>query len=177
MKKEMIVGFVCILFLISCSEKGTPGMTKVVLETNKGDITIQLFENKAPATSSNFKSLVQKGFYDGTIFHRVIKGFVIQGGDPEGTGRGGPGYTIKDEISSDLKHDKPGIVAMASRGPDTAGSQFYIILTPQPLLDGKYSVFGEVVDGMDVVEEIGNVETGSNDKPVEDVVVKKAFVK
>lgn len=162
--------------LASCSEQGDT-MTKIVFETTKGDITIQLFDSKVPITAGNFKTLVQKGYYDGIIFHRVIDGFMIQGGDPTGTGAGDPGYNIKDEFDPSLKHSKAGILSMANRGPNTGGSQFFITLAPTPHLDGKHAVFGEVIEGMDVVEEIGHAETNENDRPIEDIVIKKAYVK
>jgi len=142
-----------------------------VFDTNKGQFTVELFEDKAPQTTKNFITLVEKGFYNNLIFHRVIAGFMIQGGDPEGTGMGGPGYTIKDEFHPDLKHDAPGILSMANAGPNTGGSQFFITLDKTPWLDGKHAVFGKVIKNMDVVKAIGKVQTGPNDKPVEDVVI------
>jgi len=145
-------------------------------ETSKGDFTIELFEDKAPITTKNFIDLVNKKFYDGLIFHRVISDFMIQGGDPQGNGTGGPGYKIKDEFSPDLKHDAPGILSMANAGPNTGGSQFFITLGPTPHLDKKHAVFGKVITGLDVVQTIGKVKTGTNDKPVEDVVVKKITI-
>ncbi len=145
-------------------------------ETSKGDFTIELFEDKAPNTTKNFIDLVNKKFYDGLIFHRVIDGFMIQGGDPKGNGTGGPGYTIKDEFSPDLKHDSAGIISMANAGPDTGGSQFFITLAPTPWLDKKHAVFGKVTTGLDVVKAIGKVKTGPNDKPAEDVVIKKITI-
>ena len=120
-------------------------------ETNHGTFSVELFEDKAPVTTKNFIDLIEKGFYDGVIFHRVIKGFMIQGGDPTGTGRGGPGYTIKDEFHKELRHSGPGILSMANAGPNSGGSQFFITLAATPWLDGKHAVFGRVTDGMDVV--------------------------
>ena len=125
------------------------------VKTNLGSFTIELFEDRAPKTTKNFIDLAEKGFYDGVIFHRVIKDFMIQGGDPTGTGRGGPGYTITDEFHPELKHTGPGILSMANAGPNTGGSQFFITLEATPWLDGKHAVFGEVTEGMDVVEAIG----------------------
>ena len=125
-----------------------------VIETGKGDIKIELFEDKAPLTTKNFIDLAEKGFYDGLTFHRVIRGFMVQGGDPEGDGTGGSGYTIKDEFHPSLKHNSEGILSMANAGPDTGGSQFFITEGPQPHLDGKHAVFGKVVDGMAVVRTI-----------------------
>lgn len=124
-----------------------------IIETEKGNIAIQLAEDKAPITTANFIKLVQSGFYDGLKFHRVIRGFMIQGGDPKGDGTGGPGYTIPDEFSPDLKHDE-GVISMANAGPNTGGSQFFITEAPQPHLDGVHSVFGKVVQGLDVVKKI-----------------------
>ena len=150
--------------------------TKVLLKTSMGDITVRLFDEKAPLTTDNFKKLVSDGFYDGTIFHRVIPGFMIQGGDPTGTGMGGPGYKIPDEFSPDLRHSKPGILSMANAGPNTGGSQFFITLEATPWLDGKHSVFGEVVEGMDVVEGIAAVKRDRNDKPLADVRILTASI-
>jgi cyclophilin family peptidyl-prolyl cis-trans isomerase len=121
------------------------------LKTSKGDITVELFADKAPRTVNNFVFLAREGFYDNTTFHRVIKDFMIQGGDPTGTGRGGPGYRFEDEFHPDLKHDGPGVLSMANAGPNTNGSQFFITRVPTPWLDGKHSVFGRVIEGMDVV--------------------------
>ncbi|MGE5601776.1 MAG: peptidylprolyl isomerase [Nitrososphaerales archaeon] len=124
------------------------------IETNRGIIVANLFAAQAPRTVNNFVSLARDGFYDGVTFHRVIPDFMIQGGDPSGTGRGGPGYTFKDEFDPKLKHDKPGVLSMANAGPNTNGSQFFITHVPTPWLDGKHSVFGEVVKGQDVVDKI-----------------------
>lgn len=179
MNGTMLCVIIITLLLVSCSEQGDPELTRVVLKTNHGKITVQLFDKLAPKTTENFKSLVEKGFYNGLIFHRVIGGFVIQGGDPEGSGIGGPGYTIEDEFRPELRHDRAGMLSMANRGPNTGGSQFFITLEPQPHLDGKHAVFGEVIDGMDVVEEIARVETSGEPlyKPVRDVVIGKAYIK
>jgi cyclophilin family peptidyl-prolyl cis-trans isomerase len=127
---------------------------KAVLHTENGDITINLFEKKVPNTVNNFVFLSENGFYNDTIFHRVIINFMVQGGDPTGTGSGGPGYMFKDEFDEELRHNKPGIVSMANAGPNTNGSQFFITHVPTPWLDGKHAVFGEVEDGMDVVFSI-----------------------
>jgi peptidyl-prolyl cis-trans isomerase A (cyclophilin A) len=145
-------------------------------ETSQGDFTVELAEDKAPITTKNFIDLTNKNFYNGLIFHRVIKDFMIQGGDPKGNGTGGPGYNIPDEFSPDLKHDAAGVISMANAGPNTGGSQFFITLAPTPWLDGKHSVFGKVVSGLDVVKAIGSVKTGPMDKPVEDVVIKKITI-
>ncbi|HEY5536788.1 MAG TPA: peptidylprolyl isomerase [Ignavibacteria bacterium] len=144
------------------------------LETTMGTIKIKLFPDKAPKTVQHIKALVNKKFYDGIIFHRVIDGFVIQGGDPTGIGNGGSGEAIPDEFGNGLKHNKTGIVAMANTGrPNSQDSQFYITLDATPHLDGKYTVFGEVIDGLDIVKKIGKVKTGVNDKPVEPVKMTK----
>jgi peptidyl-prolyl cis-trans isomerase B (cyclophilin B) len=124
------------------------------IETNRGMIVADLFAAQAPRTVNNFVSLARDGFYDGVTFHRVISDFMIQGGDPTGTGRGGPGYTFKDEFDPKLKHDKPGVLSMANAGANTNGSQFFITHVPTPWLDGKHSVFGQVVKGQDVVNKI-----------------------
>jgi cyclophilin family peptidyl-prolyl cis-trans isomerase len=140
-------------------------------DTNLGGFSIELFEDRAPATTKNFIDLAEKGFYDGLMFHRVIEGFMIQGGCPQGTGTGGPGYKIADEFHPGLRHDEPGILSMANAGPNTGGSQFFITLAPTPWLDNRHAVFGRVKDGMDVVEKIGKTRTGLNDKPVEPVTM------
>ena len=145
---------------------------KVLLETSMGNITIQLYSNM-PITTGNFLSLVEKGFYDGVIFHRIIDGFMIQGGDPEGTGMGGPGYTIEDEFTDNNRNDR-GTIAMANAGPNTGGSQFFINLVDNNFLDDKHPAFGKVIEGMDVVDKIGKVETDSNDRPLEEVVIVRA---
>jgi peptidyl-prolyl cis-trans isomerase A (cyclophilin A) len=145
-------------------------------ETSQGTFKIELFEDRAPVTTSNFIDLAQKEFYDGVIFHRVIDGFMIQGGDPDGTGRGGPGYTIKDEFHPSLKHDAAGMLSMANAGPNTGGSQFFITLAATPWLDNKHAVFGKVTDGMDVVRAIGSTKTGRNDRPTQDVVIEKLII-
>lgn len=141
-------------------------------DTNRGTFTIELFEDRAPLTTKNFVDLVEKGFYDGLTFHRVIDDFMIQGGCPSGTGTGGPGYKIRDEFHPELRHDAPGVLSMANAGPNTGGSQFFITLAATPWLDNKHAVFGRVVEGMDVVEKIGKVKTGGQDRPVEPVVVE-----
>ena len=148
-----------------------------VFETNKGTFEIELFEDKVPVTTKNFIDLVDKGLYNGLIFHRVIDGFMIQGGDPEGTGMGGPGYTIPDEFNKDLRHDSEGILSMANAGPNTGGSQFFITLAATPWLDGHHAVFGKVIEGMDVVRAIGKVKCDGRDKPLEDVVINKVTIK
>ncbi len=149
-----------------------------VFDTNMGEFEIELFEDKAPITTKNFIDLAQEGFYDGVIFHRIIDGFMIQGGDPTGTGMGGPGYTIEDEFTPELTHESEGILSMANTGrPHTGGSQFFITLAATPWLDGHHTVFGKVIKGMEVVREIGHVKTGPQDRPVHDVVINKITIK
>lgn len=125
-----------------------------VIHTSEGEITLELFSTSVPNTVNNFVFLSREGYYNNTIFHRVIANFMVQGGDPTGTGRGGPGYRFRDEFASTLKHDKPGILSMANAGPNTNGSQFFITHVPTPWLDNKHSVFGRVIEGMDVVNAI-----------------------
>lgn len=148
----------------------------VTIETNHGTIEAEMYMDQAPETAGNFIKLAKDGFYDGVIFHRVIEGFMIQGGDPTGTGRGGPGYTIDDEFAEDLSHTEAGLFSMANAGPNTGGSQFFITLAATPWLDGKHAIFGKVTDGMDVVEKIGKIDTGPQDRPREDVVMEKVTV-
>lgn len=143
-----------------------------VFHTNKGEFTVELFPQKAPVTVENFVKLAKDGFYDGTIFHRIIAEFMIQGGDPEGTGRGGPGYYIQDEFDPELTFDEPGILAMANAGPGTGGSQFFITVVPTPWLQNHHSIFGKVVKNYDVVEALSQVETNPFDRPNQDVVVE-----
>lgn len=149
---------------------------KIKFTTNKGVFVAEMFEDKAPLTTKNFIELVEKGFYDGIIFHRVIDGFMIQGGDPTGTGMGGPGYKIKDEFGEGLKHDDEGILSMANAGPNTGGSQFFITLAPTPWLNGHHAIFGKVVEGMDVVRLLGVVPTDFRDRPREAVTMEKVEV-
>jgi peptidyl-prolyl cis-trans isomerase B (cyclophilin B) len=156
-------------------EEDTMEETVAVLETNQGIIKLSLFSEDAPKTVNNFKTLIKDGFYDGLIFHRVIKDFMIQGGDPDGNGTGGPGYTFLDEFNS--KKMVRGRLAMANSGPDTNGSQFFIVTIEEaPWLDGKHTVFGEVIEGMDIVDLIEGVTVGASDKPVEDQVISKAIL-
>lgn len=151
--------------------------TQIKLETSMGDITIELYSKDMPITAGNFEKLVKDGFYDGVIFHRVIDDFMIQGGDPTGTGMGGPGYNIDDEFTkTDLDKNNRGTLSMANAGPNTGGSQFFINLVDNNFLDGKHPVFGKVVEGMDVVDKIAKVETNAQDKPLEDVVINKAEI-
>src|ERR1700754_1749161 len=161
------------------------------LTTTQGTVTVRLFPDYAPKTVRNFVELAEGGrewidtrtgarskgkLYDGTIFHRVIAGFMIQGGDPLGQGTGGPGYEFDDEIHPDLRFDKPYLLAMANAGPGTNGSQFFITTGPTPWLNGKHTIFGEVIDGADVVDRISRLKTGSQDRPVEDVILESVTV-
>ncbi|WP_418282139.1 peptidylprolyl isomerase [Halorubrum sp. DTA98] len=179
-----------------------PDNPQVTLHTNHGDITLELFADRAPRTVENFLGLARHepaasddpapdtdtwedpetgevrgdSLYEGIVFHRVIDEFMIQGGDPMESGRGGPGYQFDDEFHDDLTHDGPGILSMANSGPNTNGSQFFITLAPTPHLDGKHAVFGQVIDGMDVVEEIGSVPTDRRDEPRDDVEIERVAV-
>jgi peptidyl-prolyl cis-trans isomerase A (cyclophilin A) len=151
-----------------------PKETYAVFDTTEGQFKVKLFADKTPRTVENFVSLAEgaktgKPFYDGTVFHRVIPDFMIQGGDPEGTGRGGPGYRFADEFHPELKHAKPGILSMANAGPNTNGSQFFITVAPTPWLDNRHSVFGEVVEGYEVVEKISLAPRGSQDRPKKEI--------
>ena len=150
--------------------------TYAIFDTTEGKFKIKLFADKAPKTVQNFLDLAEgtktgKPFYDGTIFHRVIPNFMIQGGDPEGTGRGGPGYKFADEFHPTLKHTKPGLLSMANAGPNTNGSQFFVTVAATPWLDNKHSIFGEVSEGYEVVEKISKVARGAADRPVKEVKV------
>ncbi len=149
---------------------------QIRFKTNMGEFVAEMFENKAPKTTENFISLVEKKFYDGIIFHRVIDGFMIQGGDPTGTGMGGPGYKIADEFGEGLTHDDEGYFSMANAGPNTGGSQFFITLAPTPWLNGHHAIFGRVVEGMDVVRKIGVTKTDFRDRPLEDVKMETVEV-
>ena len=151
----------------------------VVLETTMGPITVELYTSHAPKTCQNFSTLASRNYFSNTIFHRIIPGFMIQGGDPTGTGRGGEsifGEKFEDEIRADLKHTGAGVLSMANSGKDTNGSQFFITLAPTPWLDGKHTIFGRVKGGMKVVQRMGMVKTGAEDRPEEDVGIVKARV-
>jgi len=182
MRKLIVLLAVSLIVAASgCTQTGDNGMeTKsnrfAVFDTSMGTFKVEMLEDKAPITTENLINLTQKGFSDGLIFHRVIDGFMLQGGDPNGDGTGGPGYTIKDEFHDSLKHISAGILSMANSGPNTGGSQFFITLAPTEWLDGKHAIFGKVVDGIEVVNAIGKVETGSMDRPVEDVVMKSVKI-
>jgi peptidyl-prolyl cis-trans isomerase A (cyclophilin A) len=177
--------------VFSAESPDKKGPLYVTFKTSMGDIVIQLFEDKAPKTVANFVGLasgtkewtdpktgdkVKKPLYNGTIFHRVIPGFMIQGGDPLGNGTGGPGYRFEDEFHPDLRHTKGGILSMANAGPNTNGSQFFITLGPTLHLDNRHSVFGELVKGQEVVVAIGNAPRGANDRPLKEVVLKEVVI-
>jgi peptidyl-prolyl cis-trans isomerase A (cyclophilin A) len=199
MGKGLIYGFLCLTLTFAqtlfaedtkSDWKEKPGMY-ATLDTNLGNIVCELFEKETPITVENFTGLAEgtkeytnsktgkkekKPFYNGLIFHRVIPNFMIQGGDPTGTGMGGPGYKFADEIVPSLKFDKPGLLAMANAGPGTNGSQFFITSVPTPWLTGHHTIFGQVVEGMDIVTKITAVQRGMNDKPVKDIVIKKLII-
>jgi peptidyl-prolyl cis-trans isomerase A (cyclophilin A) len=195
LRSTRVIGFVPLVLAVALAgaalaqqeKKLKPG-TYAHFNTSEGNFTIQLFEKEAPKTVANFVGLaegskewtdpksgekVKKPFYNGLIFHRVIDGFMIQGGCPVGRGTGGPGYKFADEFSPKLRHSKAGILSMANSGPNTNGSQFFITLGPTPHLDDKHSIFGEVVEGMDVVKKIGSTRTDARDRPSKDVVIKE----
>ncbi|KAK5133127.1 heme binding [Meristemomyces frigidus] len=151
----------------------------IVLETSMGAITVELYTTHAPKTCQNFSTLCARNYYNGTVFHRIIPDFMIQGGDPTGTGRGGAsifGEKFEDEIRNDLKHTGAGVLSMANSGPNTNGSQFFITLAPTPWLDGKHTIFGRVKSGMRIVQRMGLVKTGGEDRPEEAVKIVKARV-
>ncbi len=180
--KRIILSLLFIgLFIVNANaENVKESKNVVVLETNQGNIEIKLMPEIAPKACENFSELVRKGYYDGIIFHRVIKNFMIQGGDPTGTGRGGEsiwGKPFEDEVREDVTFDKKGILAMANAGPNTNGSQFFITTVPTPWLNMRHTIFGEVISGYDVVEKIENTRTGAMDKPVEDQKIIKAYLK
>ncbi|HQZ37812.1 MAG TPA: peptidylprolyl isomerase [Vicinamibacterales bacterium] len=166
-------------------------MTHATFDTSAGTFKVRLFDDKAPKTVANFTDLatgarewtdpatgkpVTRPFYDGLVFHRVIDGFMIQGGCPEGTGRGGPGYRFADEFGPGLRHERAGLLSMANAGPNTNGSQFFITLAPTPWLDNKHAIFGEVVEGMDIINALGKTATGTQDRPVKDIVINHVTV-
>jgi peptidyl-prolyl cis-trans isomerase A (cyclophilin A) len=166
-------------------------MTFANFSTTEGDFKVRLFDDKAPRTVANFVGLaegskewtdpktrqkVTRPFYNGLTFHRVIDGFMIQGGCPLGTGTGGPGYQFADEFGPGLRHDREGLLSMANAGPNTNGSQFFITLAPTPWLDNKHAIFGEVVEGLDVIRRIGKIRTGPNDRPAKEIVVNSVSI-
>ncbi|WP_249352178.1 peptidylprolyl isomerase [Nocardiopsis akebiae] len=173
----------------SPAEVDVTGVEGATLHTSEGDIELELFPEEAPVTVANFVGLAEgegapnpatgeAAFYDGTVFHRVIDDFMIQGGDPQGTGQGGPGYTFEDEFDSGREFSEPGVLAMANRGPDTNGSQFFITVAPTPHLNGMHTIFGHVADeaSMEVVNGIANAETDMNDRPAQDVTIESVTV-
>jgi peptidylprolyl isomerase len=176
---KKITTFIIILFFILTIvglKYKMPSTTRILLETNQGNIVINLYGDM-PITAGNFKKLVEQGFYDGVIFHRIIDGFMIQGGDPAGTGMGGPGYNIKDEFThAGGNKNNQYTISMANAGPNTGGSQFFINLVDNNFLDPKHPAFGLVVSGIDVVDKIAQVDTDANDKPLEEVKIIKARV-
>lgn len=197
---KMILIIIFSVFILSCTSNGQKEIKKqedtkinleeyltlknnekliAIMKTSMGTIELELFPNEAPKTVKNFVGLSLKGFYDGVIFHRIIKDFMIQGGDPTGTGRGGAsiyGGPFEDEFSPSLKHDSPGILSMANAGPNTNQSQFFITVVPTPWLDIKHTIFGKVINGMEVVREINSVPTDEKDRPLEDVVIEKITI-
>lgn len=146
------------------------------VKTNVGSFTITFFDKESPRTVSNFVNLAKDGFYNGTVFHRVIEGFMIQGGDPKGTGTGGPGYRFKDEFHPSLKHDRKGLLSMANAGPNTNGSQFFVTVAPTPHLNNRHAIFGEVTKGYDVVDKISKCDTDHSDRPVNEVKIESVTV-
>jgi len=171
MLKICVVSIAVVCFIVMAVNTAFADNQIATFNTSMGSFKVEILTDLAPITAQNFIDLSKKGFYDGIIFHRVIDEFMIQGGDPTGTGRGGPGHTIQDEFGEGLAHDKPGILSMANAGPNTGGSQFFITLVPTPWLDGKHAIFGKVIEGMDIVNAIGKTKTGPGDKPVEDVII------
>jgi len=182
---RMIAGVALLVgsgFLASCSggsegeapraQGGVGHGTMAKIETSMGVMVFRLYEDQVPNTVANFMHLASKGFYDGSTFHRVIAGFMIQGGCPKGDGTGGPGWRIADEFVEGLSHDDVGVLSMANAGPNTNGSQFFITLAPQTRLDGKHTVFGKLVEGIDVLRKIGSVKTGARHRPLTPVTIK-----
>jgi peptidylprolyl isomerase len=168
------------LFIFALSSIGFSAEKIVVLETNQGKIEIKLFPEIAPKTCENFIGLVEKGYYDGLMFHRVMKNFMIQGGDPTGTGRGGEsiwGKPFADEVKPEVSFDKPGLLAMANKGPNTNGSQFFITTVKTPWLNMKHTIFGQVVAGYEVVEKIENTPVDSASRPLTEQKIIKAYIK
>jgi len=175
-KKTLIIALILILAIIGLLQMTNNTYNKVKLETNHGDIIIELYTKEMPLTTGNFISLVEKGTYNGVIFHRIIAGFMLQGGDPTGTGFGDPNIPkIKDEFTgTDLDKNNRGTISMANAGPNTGSSQFFINLVDNNFLDGRHPVFGKIIEGMDVIDKISEVQTNAQDRPLEDVVIIKA---
>jgi peptidyl-prolyl cis-trans isomerase A (cyclophilin A) len=191
LKQLLTVALLSATLAVNVVAQEKKGPTYATFKTSMGDIVIQLHEDKAPKTVANFvglatgtkewtdpatKEKIKKPLYNGTIFHRVIPGFMIQGGDPLGNGTGGPGYRFEDEFHSDLKHNRAGILSMANAGPNTNGSQFFITHQPVAHLDNRHSVFGEVVKGQEIVVAIGNTPRDFRDRPIKDVVIKEIVI-
>lgn len=175
--KMFIIGFILVSLIFGGIMINKNNKSRVKLETTQGNIVLELYDKEMPITTGNFKKLVNQGFYNKTIFHRVIDGFMIQGGDPLGTGTGGPGYEIKDEFTNSvLDKNNRGTISMANAGPNTGGSQFFINLVNNNFLDGKHPVFGRVVEGMEVIDKIAKVQINSQDKPLQDVVINRAYL-
>ena len=168
-----VAGALTLLAAVACGKSNHPPAT---IETSLGTIRIELYRAEAPNTVENFVKLASQGFYNGLLFHRVIPSFMIQTGDPTGTGTGGPGYTFEDEISPTLRHDGPGVVSMANAGPNTNGSQFFITLAATPWLDGHHAIFGRVLEGQTVVEAIAAVRRDGNDRPLTPVIMKRVKI-
>ena len=178
----MVIGVFALLpiSLTHAQQESNVKSSTVVFETNQGNVEFKLFPDVAPKTVENFVGLVNKGYYNGLIFHRVIKQFMVQGGDPTGTGSGGAslwGGKFEDEFSPTVKFDKPGILAMANAGPGTNGSQFFITTVPTPWLNNHHTIFGEVSQGYDVVQKIENTQVGAGDRPIQEQKIIKAYVK
>ena len=191
--RRIFIGLVILFLFVSCAtmeQNSTTGnnenksiskaeekkMTKATIKTNMGEIVIELFADKAPKTVENFVTLAEKGFYDGVIFHRVIPQFMIQGGDPTGTGRGGPGYHFADEFEPTLKHTEAGMLSMANSGPNTNGSQFFITVAATPWLDGKHAIFGKVIEGLDLVIKMSEAATLPGDRPKNKIIMEKVTI-
>ena len=186
--RHFVIGMLSMVMLwssfrvASSKEEGfvMPEQAVMVIETNRGTVEVELFCKVAPLACENFIRLAEKGYYNGVVFHRVIKDFMIQGGDPTGTGRGGKsiwGKPFKDECTPELKFDKPGLLAMANAGPSTNGSQFFITTVNTPWLNGRHTIFGKVVEGYDVVEKIESVPTSKDGKPLKEQKILKAYLK
>jgi len=182
MKRFLIpLVLISLIVLTGCNKMNTT----ITIETNMGNMEFELNDDLTPITVENFKKLASEGFYDGVRFHRVIKDFMAQTGDPLSKdvanknkwGTGGPGYTIKDEFSPQLKHDKKGLLSMANSGPNTGGSQFFITLIPTPWLDGKHTIFGKLTSGEEILDKIGNIQVNQQDQPLEDIIIKKINIK
>lgn len=192
-KSSSLSAFFALLMVTTSFAKGEASPKTAIIETTEGAITVKLFPEKAPKTIENFvglatgkkewtdpktkKAVKGKSLYEGTVFHRVIPDFMIQGGDPQGTGMGGPGYQFEDEVTSSDSFDHPGMLAMANAGPNTNGSQFFITVKPTPWLNGKHTIFGEVTSGMDIVNKISKAETGPGDMPKKAIKIKKIKLK